>query len=117
MLPVICTCLMTAFVGGYYKLFDPYRAVMFLSGLEMIILCFCIYSLNLADADERNFASAQTLALLGFLVVFGVFFLLGRLIFYIYHKQKIIFSVLMAILLGFFAWAVYEMAVSCDGWE
>lgn len=24
---------------------------------------------------------------------------------------------MMAILLGFFAWAVYEMAVSCDGWE
>lgn len=56
--PVICFCLLGVTILGYYKFFDPYRIFMGLGLLEIIILCFCLYSLDLSKADERNFAPA-----------------------------------------------------------
>lgn len=85
--------------------------------IEIIVLCFCIYSLDLSKSNERNFASAQALCLVAFVAVFTVIFFVFVLMYWIFKKQKIVFAVIIATMLGLSIWAIVEMAVSCKHWE
>lgn len=51
------------------------------------------------------------------LALFGLLFLLFRLIVYLYFTYKFVFWGIAVTVLGLTIWAIVEMSISCRNWE
>lgn len=82
-----------------------------------IYLALFYYSINPNNITLREFGGAHGLFLIGFFIIFSIFWSLYETFRFIYKKSKRSFIFLLCVVLLFVFLFKYKLSISCNNWE